>query len=110
MVEMLLRISKIYHHESCGQCTPCRDGTGWLQKILKKIKDGEGEIKDLDLLLDITTQMEGRTICALADAAAWPVRHTKIGRASCRERGENPVSRGAWSGEEPGESQDSDEQ
>src|SRR5690625_6404597 len=76
MVEMLLRISKIYHHESCGQCTPCRDGTGWLQKILKKIKDGEGEIKDLDLLLDITTQMEGRTICALADAAAWPVRHT----------------------------------
>ncbi len=76
MVEMLWRISKFYHHESCGQCTPCRDGTGWLQKILKKIKDGEGEIKDLDLLLDITTQMEGRTICALADAAAWPVRHT----------------------------------
>lgn len=76
MVEMLWRISKFYHHESCGQCTPCRDGTGWLQKILKKIKNGEGEIKDLDLLLDITTQMEGRTICALADAAAWPVRHT----------------------------------
>ncbi|HLR90066.1 MAG TPA: NADH-ubiquinone oxidoreductase-F iron-sulfur binding region domain-containing protein, partial [Balneolaceae bacterium] len=76
MVEMLWRISKFYHHESCGQCTPCRDGTGWLQKILKKIKDGDGEIKDLDLLLDITTQMEGRTICALADAAAWPVRHT----------------------------------
>jgi NADH-quinone oxidoreductase subunit F len=76
MVDVLWRIAHFYHHESCGQCTPCRDGTGWLEKILLKIKNGEGEIKDLDLLLDITTQMEGRTICALADAAAWPVRHT----------------------------------
>ncbi|MGM0589336.1 MAG: NADH-quinone oxidoreductase subunit NuoF [Bacteroidota bacterium] len=76
MVEVLWRISHFYHHESCGQCTPCREGTGWLEKILLKIKNGEGEIKDLDLLLDLTTQMEGRTICALADAAAWPVRHT----------------------------------
>lgn len=76
MVDALWRISHFYHHESCGQCTPCRDGTGWLEKILLKIKNGEGEIRDLDLLLDVTTQMEGRTICALADAAAWPVRHT----------------------------------
>lgn len=76
MVDVLWRIAHFYHHESCGQCTPCRDGTGWLEKILLKIKNGEGEIKDLDLLLDLTTQMEGRTICALADAAAWPVRHT----------------------------------
>ncbi|MFU8813452.1 MAG: NADH-quinone oxidoreductase subunit NuoF [Balneolaceae bacterium] len=76
MVDLLWRIAHFYHHESCGQCTPCRDGTGWLEKILLRIKNGEGEIKDLDLLLDITTQMEGRTICALADAAAWPVRHT----------------------------------
>jgi len=76
MVDVLWRIAHFYHHESCGQCTPCRDGTGWLEKILLKIKNGEGEVKDLDLLLDITTQMEGRTICALADAAAWPVRHT----------------------------------
>ena len=76
IVDMLWRISHFYHHESCGQCTPCRDGTGWLEKILLKIKNGEGEIKDLDLLLDITTQMEGRTICARADAAAWPVRYT----------------------------------
>ncbi len=76
MIDVLWRIAHFYHHESCGQCTPCRDGTGWLEKILLKIKNGEGEIKDLDLLLDITTQMEGRTICALADAAAWPVRHT----------------------------------
>ncbi|MDZ7715386.1 MAG: NADH-quinone oxidoreductase subunit NuoF [Balneolaceae bacterium] len=76
MVDVLWRISHFYHHESCGQCTPCRDGTGWLEKVLLRIKNGEGEIKDLDLLLDLTTQMEGRTICALADAAAWPVRHT----------------------------------
>jgi NADH-quinone oxidoreductase subunit F len=76
MVEALWRISHFYYHESCGQCTPCRDGTGWLENVLLKIRRGEGEIRDLDLLLDITTQMEGRTICALADAAAWPVRHT----------------------------------
>ncbi|SHE35999.1 NADH dehydrogenase subunit F [Fodinibius roseus] len=76
MVDLLWRITHFFHHESCGQCTPCREGTGWLEKVLLKIKNGEGEIKDLDLLLDMTTQMEGRTICALADAAAWPVRHT----------------------------------
>ncbi len=76
MVEVLWRISKFYHHESCGQCTPCREGTGWLEKILDKIMHGDGETRDLDLLLDVTTQMEGRTICALADAAAWPVRYT----------------------------------
>ncbi|TNE70407.1 NADH oxidoreductase (quinone) subunit F [bacterium] len=76
MVDFLYRISHFYHHESCGQCTPCREGTGWLEKILKKIKNGDGEMRDLDLLLDLTTQMEGRTVCALADAAAWPVRHT----------------------------------
>jgi len=76
MVDVLWRIAHFYHHESCGQCTPCRDGTGWLEKVLLKIKNGEGEVRDLDLLLDVTTQMEGRTICALADAAAWPVRHT----------------------------------
>jgi len=76
IVDFLYRITHFYHHESCGQCTPCREGTGWLEKLLHKIKTGEGELRDLDLLLDLTTQMEGRTICALADAAAWPVRHT----------------------------------
>ncbi|MDR9419696.1 NADH-quinone oxidoreductase subunit NuoF [Gracilimonas sp.] len=76
MVDALWRIAHFYHHESCGQCTPCREGTGWAEKILLKIKNGNGELRDLDLLLDLTTQMEGRTICALADAAAWPIRHT----------------------------------
>jgi NADH-quinone oxidoreductase subunit F len=76
MVDFLWRTSHFYHHESCGQCTPCREGTGWLEKTLIKIKNGDGTLRDLDLLLDICTQMEGRTICALADAAAWPVRYT----------------------------------
>ncbi len=76
LVDVLTRIAHFYHHESCGQCTPCREGTGWLEKTLKKIRRGDGTPRDLELLLDICTQMEGRTICALADAAAWPVRYT----------------------------------
>lgn len=76
IVKFLIRISKFYDHESCGQCTPCREGTGWFVKILKKIDAGQGEMKDLDLLLELCDTMEGRTVCALADAAAWPVRNT----------------------------------
>lgn len=78
IVKFLLRISKFYDHESCGQCTPCREGTGWFVKVLKKIDAGLGEMKDLDLLLELCDTMEGRTVCALADAAAWPVRNTII--------------------------------
>ncbi len=76
MVSFLRRITQFYAHESCGQCTPCREGTGWLKDLVTRIDEGEGNLRDLDLLLDLTTQMEGRTVCALADAAAWPVRHT----------------------------------
>lgn len=76
IVDVICRISHFFHHESCGQCTPCRDGTGWLHKILLKINRGEGEMRDLELLLEICNKMEGRTICALADAAAWPVRYS----------------------------------
>ncbi len=76
IVKFLIRISKFYDHESCGQCTPCREGTGWFVKVLKKIDAGQGEMKDLDLLLELCDTMEGRTVCALADAAAWPVRNT----------------------------------
>lgn len=76
IVKFLIRVSKFYDHESCGQCTPCREGTGWFVKILKKIDAGQGEMKDLDLLLELCDTMEGRTVCALADAAAWPVRNT----------------------------------
>lgn len=76
IVNFLLRTSKFYDHESCGQCTPCREGTGWFVKVLEKIDRGDGETRDLDLLLDLCDRMEGRTVCALADAAAWPVRNT----------------------------------
>jgi NADH-quinone oxidoreductase subunit F len=76
MVSWLRRVTHFYAHESCGQCTPCREGTGWLENIITRIDEGEGRLRDLDLLLDLCDQMEGRTVCALADAAAWPVRYT----------------------------------
>ena len=76
MVTFLRRITHFYHHESCGQCTPCREGTGWLEDLVTRIDEGEGNLRDLDLLIDLCDQMEGRTVCALADAAAWPVRWT----------------------------------
>ncbi|MCH8121562.1 MAG: NADH-quinone oxidoreductase subunit NuoF [Bacteroidetes bacterium] len=76
IVAWLRRVTHFYHHESCGQCTPCREGTGWLENIVSRIEEGEGNIRDLDLLVDLCSQMEGRTVCALADAAAWPVRYT----------------------------------
>ncbi len=76
MVAFLRRVARFYHHESCGQCTPCREGTGWMENLITRIDDGEGNLRDLDLLLDLCDQMEGRTVCALADAAAWPVRNT----------------------------------
>ncbi|MGB9773538.1 MAG: NADH-quinone oxidoreductase subunit NuoF [Bacteroidota bacterium] len=74
MVKLTARIAEFYHHESCGQCTPCREGTGWMAKILRRIVQGEGRIEDLDLLVDVANNIEGNTICALGDAAAWPVR------------------------------------
>ncbi|TJZ59791.1 NADH-quinone oxidoreductase subunit NuoF [Sphingobacterium olei] len=65
--------ARFYHHESCGQCSPCREGTGWMEKILHKIETGRGSIEDIDLLWDIQRRIEGNTICPLGDAAAWPV-------------------------------------
>ena len=73
MVSMLRRISRFYFAESCGQCTPCREGTGWLYRMLTRITDGQGRMEDLDKLVDVANKIEGRTICALGDAAAWPV-------------------------------------
>ncbi len=73
MVSMLRRIARFYYAESCGQCTPCREGTGWLYRMLVRIENGEGRPEDLDLLVDVADNIEGRTICALGDAAAWPV-------------------------------------
>lgn len=74
LVKVLARIAKFYYHESCGQCTPCREGTGWLLRILNRIIKGEGSAADLDLLVSVASNIEGNTICALGEAAAWPVR------------------------------------
>lgn len=76
ILKVLIRIAKFYYHESCGQCTPCREGTGWLLKTLKRIDSGKGRISDLDLLISVAQNIEGNTICALGDAAAWPVKWT----------------------------------
>jgi NADH-quinone oxidoreductase subunit F len=73
MVRTLERISRFYMSESCGQCTPCREGTGWLNRMLKRILAGRGRREDLGLLVDVANHIEGHTICALGDAAAWPV-------------------------------------
>jgi NADH-quinone oxidoreductase subunit F len=73
MVRVLERISRFFMSESCGQCTPCREGTGWLNRMLKRILAGQGKQSDLDLLVDVANRIEGHTICALGDAAAWPV-------------------------------------
>ncbi len=74
LLKVLLRISHFYHHESCGQCTPCREGTGWMEKILHRIDEGHGTSADLDLLISVANNIEGNTVCALGDAAAWPVK------------------------------------
>ncbi len=73
LVEAITRFSRFYNHESCGQCTPCREGTGWILKIMKKLCNGTANINDIDKLVDICSQVENHTICALGDAAAWPV-------------------------------------
>ena len=73
IVKNLYTFSRFYHHESCGQCSPCREGTGWMEKILHKILEGKGTLKDIDLLWDIQSKIEGKTICPLGEAAAWPV-------------------------------------
>ncbi len=65
--------ARFYHHESCGQCSPCREGTGWMEKVLHKIESGHGAMEDIDLLWDVQRKIEGNTICPLGDAAAWPV-------------------------------------
>ena len=74
MVRSLLRLSYFYFEESCGQCTPCREGTGWLYRVVKRIEDGKGRNEDLDLLLSVSDNIQGRTICALGDAVALPVK------------------------------------
>ena len=99
MVETALILERFFHHESCGQCTPCREGTGWVHKTLERLEHGGATMPDVDLLLHIANNMQGNTICALADAAAMPVRalvtkyraefeaHAKLGRCPFKPAG-----------------------
>jgi NADH-quinone oxidoreductase subunit F len=73
VIAAIARLSKFYKHESCGQCTPCREGTGWMWRVMERLVQGRAELVEIDLLLDVTTEIEGHTICALGDAAAWPI-------------------------------------
>ena len=73
LIKAIARLSYFYKHESCGQCTPCREGTGWMWRVMERMATGEADMKEIDLLLDVASQVEGHTICALGDAAAWPI-------------------------------------
>ncbi|MGA2045062.1 MAG: NADH-quinone oxidoreductase subunit NuoF [Roseiarcus sp.] len=73
IIRAIARISYFYKHESCGQCTPCREGTGWMWRVMMRMAEGRAQRKEIDMLLDVTRQIEGHTICALGDAAAWPI-------------------------------------
>ncbi|MFV0334760.1 MAG: NADH-quinone oxidoreductase subunit NuoF, partial [Tropicimonas sp.] len=73
VVKAIWRLSKFFKHESCGQCTPCREGTGWMMRVMERLVRGDAEVAEIDMLLDVSKQVEGHTICALGDAAAWPI-------------------------------------
>ncbi len=73
IIDAILRLAKFYNHESCGQCTPCREGTGWMMDMLERMKIGNADYGEIDQLFELSKQIEGHTICALGDAAAWPV-------------------------------------
>ena len=98
MVDVLKTVAHFYHHESCGQCTPCREGCGWIEKLLTDLEEGRGKMEDLQLLIDVSSNMEGNTICVLADSLSMPVKsfvpkyrsefedHVRLGRCPFRER------------------------
>ena len=107
MVGAIRRLSHFYKHESCGQCTPCREGTGWLEDVLTRMEKGDADKREIPMLEEISRQIEGHTICALGDAAAWPiqglVRHFK---KDIEDRIDNPqgydfdaVFQRSWSGD-----------
>ena len=73
IVECLANLAEFYAHESCGQCTPCREGTGWVYRLMQRLVRGDASVEEIDLLWNVVAQIEGHTICALGDAAAWPV-------------------------------------
>eukprot|EP00924_Labyrinthula_sp_SR-Ha-C_P013750 maker-scaffold_5-snap-gene-12.57-mRNA-1 protein AED:0.01 eAED:0.01 QI:95/1/1/1/1/1/3/306/489 len=107
MVKGIRRLAHFYAHESCGQCSPCREGTGWLEQILTRLEDGNGDQREVAMLEEITRQIEGHTICALGDAAAWPVQgliknywEELQDRASTGDANPNYKDQDAWTGAE----------
>ncbi|EQA99265.1 NADH dehydrogenase [Sphingobium quisquiliarum P25] len=101
IVRAISRLSYFYKHESCGQCTPCREGTGWMWRVMERLRTGEADIGEIDMLHEVTKQVEGHTICALGDAAAWPIqgliRHFRpeIERRINENKGSAPVMEAA---------------
>ena len=73
IIKAIWRISAFFKHESCGQCTPCREGTGWMMRVMERMVQGRAQKREIDMLFEVTKQIEGHTICALGDAAAWPI-------------------------------------
>jgi NADH-quinone oxidoreductase subunit F len=73
IIRAIGRLSSFYKHESCGQCTPCREGTGWMWRVMERLRTGQAEVREIDMLFEVTKQIEGHTICAFGEAAAWPV-------------------------------------
>jgi NADH-quinone oxidoreductase subunit F len=100
VIRAISRLSRFYMHESCGQCTPCREGTGWMWRVMEKLVRGDATVADIDMLFDVTKQVEGHTICALGDAAAWPIqgliRHFRpVIEQRIAEFGGHPISEAA---------------
>jgi len=98
IIKAIWRLSKFYKHESCGQCTPCREGTGWMMRVMDRLVRGEADVEEIDMLFEVSKQVEGHTICALGDAAAWPIqglirnfRDEIEDRIRTRERGRSPA-------------------
>ena len=109
MIAAIRRLSHFYKHESCGQCTPCREGTGWMESILERIETGEADAKEVPMLEEISRSIEGHTVCALGDAAAWPVQglirrfnhviEDRLSDPSKYQREKDLYFQKAWSGE-----------
>ena len=101
LIKAIARISYFYKHESCGQCTPCREGTGWMWRVMERLRTGDADQSEIDMLFQVTKQVEGHTICALGDAAAWPIqgliRHFRpeIERRINENKGSAPVMEAA---------------
>jgi len=97
IIKAIWRLSKFYKHESCGQCTPCREGTGWMMRVMERLVLGQAEDREIDMLFEVTKQVEGHTICALGDAAAWPIQGLiRNFRDEIEDRIKNKDVRPAW--------------